>query len=278
MKTSNNKNEKIYHKNSEISKIFQDYEEEQEELEQQEIKDTFENYIVSDSIKKFSKNANYCLFNWSGCDTINKWELQRKVDVNHVNNLLKSMKDDYEKNGEFIFIEPIHICKKQDNGEYLILDGQHRLETYSKLYKINKYVIQQIPCIVWSVKNDKEVIELFNKINSRLSFDKVKLIQTKLLEIIDYLHKHFKENIWGERRPKLNKIDFCENIKNNDNAHKLSSEEIFHKLIDINTEIRGKPRQQRVPDCYLSSSVHNSAESLNFFLGLDKTMAWIDKI
>ena len=197
--------------------------------------------------------------------------------MHHVNNLLKSMKNDYNKTGEFSFIEPIHICKKKDDGQYLILDGQHRLEVYSKLYHENKYIIQQIPCIVWSVKNDKELVDLFNKINSRLSFDKVKLIQTKLLEINDSLEKKFGQNIWGERRPKLNKIDFCENIKNNDNCHKLSSEEIFNKLIEINTKIRGKPRNSRTKE-YISASVHNSTEALNFFLGLDRTMSWMDEI
>jgi hypothetical protein len=192
----------------------------------------------------------------------------------------------YKKHKEFIFYDPIHICKKNDDNKYYVLDGQHRIEAYNYLYLRNKYPIQQIPAIIWSVNNDEELIKLFNRINTRLSIDKIQLMQVKILEIIQGLENKYGKNIWssGERpRPKINKEIFCAKLKENNNANKLSSGEILDKLIKINNNIRSKPRILRViiknqSQTQPSSNIHNLAESMDLFLGLDKEMNWLNEL
>jgi hypothetical protein len=258
----------------------------EEELEEEELEDDFEsnfgqdnfkNYINKDSISSFTKNAEFCTFNWNGIDLLDKWELQRKVDKNHATELVKAMLNDLKKYKEFVFYDPIHIGKKKVDLKYYVLDGQHRLEAYLWLYERNKYPIQQIPIIIWYVDDDEDFIELFQKINNRLSLDKLKLIQIKLLEIFEELEKKYGKNIYGQNRPKINKEIFADKLKNNDNVHKLTTNEILIKLVEINEKIRGKPRTSRVKP-NVNSSIHNSAEIMDFFLGLDKTMSWISDI
>lgn len=257
--------------------IIQEENLEEEDLEEEFDTDCFQNYIIAETIKPFTKNAEYCKFNWNGIELLEKWELNRKVDKVHATNLAKSMLNDYTKYKEFIFFDFIHIGKKKNDSKYYVLDGQHRLEAYLYFYERNKYPIQQIPSIIWYADDDEHFFELFNKINSRLSIDKLKLMQIKLLDIITGLENKYGKNIWGINRPKINKNLFCDKLKNNDNAHKLSSDEILIKLFTINEKIRVKPRASRVKP-NVNISIHNSAESMDLFLGLDKTMSWINEI
>src|SRR3990167_10136649 len=124
-------------------------------------------------------------------------ELNRKISNDHVNKIRKEMINDYKNNGEFIFYEPVHLTIKTDNLFYII-DGQHRLLAYHKLYKKNKYPIQHIPCVIWFPKTENEFIEIFDKINSRTLLDKTKLFNYKMNEIIVWLDETYGKNecIW----------------------------------------------------------------------------------
>ena len=262
----------------EIIKEEEDLEEElEEEFDSKFGTDNFKNYIIADSINPFTKNAEFCRFSWNGIELLEKWELNRKVDKNHATELAKSMLNDFKKYKEFIFFDPVHIGKKKNDSKYYVLDGQHRLEAYLYFYERNKYPIQQIPAIIWYTEDQEHFLELFNKINSRLSIDKLKLMQLKLLDIISGLENKYGKSIWGLNRPKINKELFCEKIKNNDKCNKITSEEILNKLFTINEKIRGKPRSLRVKP-NVNTSIHNSAETMDLFLGLDKTMSWINEI
>jgi hypothetical protein len=250
--------------------------EESEESEELAV-DKFDNYIIQDSVQNYTSNAQFLRFCWNGIGLLDKWELQRKVDIDHVNELAKSMYSDYKKNKEFTSYDPVHLGKKKGDDKFYVLDGQHRLEAYNYFYKLNKFPIQQIPTIVWYTKNEADFIELFHKINSRLSIDKLKLVQIKLLEIFEGLENKYEKNIWGSNRPKINKELFTDKLRNTESIHKLTTGEILIKLYKINENIRGLPRNSRVkPNC--ASSIHTSAENIDFFLGLDKNMSWINEI
>ena len=241
------------------------------------VPDNFKNYIIPESIQPYTKNAVSCRFNWNGIEHLDRWELQRKVDKNHATELAKSLKTDHTKNGEFIFYDPVHIGKKANDNKYYVLDGQHRLEAYQYFYERNVYPIQQIPAILWYATDEENFIELFHKINSRLSIDKLKLIQIKLLEIFEGIEKKYGKNIWGINRPKINKDMFCQKLRSSESVHNLSTEQILINLFKINENLRKLPRALRIkPNC--ATSVHNSAESMDFFLGLDKGMSWIANI
>ena len=239
--------------------------------------ENFQHYIVDGSISRFSVGSNYCQFKWNGIKYIDRWELQRKVNLDHANELLNDMIADFEKFKEFRFIDLIHIGKKKDDDKYYVLDGQHRLEAYNMLCESNKYPIQNIPIVLWTVDNDKSFVDLFQKINNRLNLDKLKLFQIKLLEIFEGLEKKYGK-IFGKNRPKINKDKFIDNLNDNDNVHNLSTEEILDKLIKINENIRSKPRTNRVQGTTIPMHIHRSADDIDFFLGLDKQMKWVNDI
>lgn len=241
--------------------------------------ENFPDFIDENSIRPYTKNAEYLLFNWNGIKYLDRWELQRKIDLSHATELAKSMRSDWKKHKQFIFYDPIHIgIKKNDNqNKYYILDGQHRLEAYLYFYEKNTYPIQQIPAILWTAYNDDHFIELFNKINTRISIDKLKLVQYKILEILELIEKKYGTKIWGSKRPYINKDNFVSNLRNHDQIHKLSSEQIYKQLIEINKNLRLLPRYKRTKKS-INSTVHINAESIDFFLGLDKDMEWIKEI
>ena len=95
------------------------------------------------------------------------------------------MKLDFEKSKEFMFYDPVHLAKV--NNIFYVIDGQHRLAAYDHLFKKNKYPVQQIPCLLWDLKDKDEMDDLFDKINQRTYFDKTKLFNHKIKEIIGWM-------------------------------------------------------------------------------------------
>ncbi|AYV80128.1 MAG: hypothetical protein Gaeavirus11_8 [Gaeavirus sp.] len=263
---------------SKFNKVLNEISDSEDEDELIDAPDVFDNYIIKESIQRYNINAQFCKFTWNGTYLIDRWELQRKVDISHAKYLVKSMISDYKKYGEFIFYEPIHLIKKSDS-KYYVIDGQHRLEAYNFFHTKNKYPIQQVPCIIWYTHNnitpDEDFITLFDKINSRVSIDRHQLHHYKILDIINEMETKYGKLIWGLKRPRINKDIFILKINENDNIHDLILEDIMDKIYEININIRALPRTKRPR---ATVSLNKSAETLDFFLGLDKKLSWIDDI
>ena len=240
--------------------------------------ETIIKYIVKDKIQDFNSKSILCYFLWSGIDDLDRWELNRKIDTIHVKNIYKEMCNDYKNNGEFIFYEHVHLAIKP-NKMFYVIDGQHRLIVCDKLCKKNKYPIQQIPCVIWFPESDKEFIEIFDKINSRTPIDKTKLFNYKIADIISWMDKNLGNNkdIWGKNRPKINKDLFVEKMRQNNLVHKLETNELINKINDHNILLRGLSRTKRY-DKPIVDSIHNSAETMDFYLGYDKELNWIEEL
>ena len=240
--------------------------------------DIISKYIVKDKIYDFNSKSIICYYLWSGIEDLDRWELNRKIDSTHVKKIYKEMTGDYEKKKEFIFYEPIHLAIKNDNIFYVI-DGQHRLLACNKLYKKNKYPVQQIPCILWFPNSEEEFIEIFDKINSRTPMDKSKLFNYKILDIINWMDKNMgkHECIWGKLRPKINKDLFVEKMRESDSIHILETDEIIKKINNYNIKLRGMTRTKRC-DKSINDSIHAHAETIDFYLGYDKELKWIEDI
>lgn len=240
--------------------------------------DIISKYIVKDKIYDFNSKSILCYYLWSGVDDLDRWELNRKIDITHVTKIYKEMVNDYKKKGEFIFYEPIHLAIKTDNIFYVI-DGQHRLLACNKLYKKNKYPIQQIPCVLWFPNSEEEFVDIFDKINSRTPMDKSKLFNYKILDIINWMDKNMGKNecIWGKKRPKIDKDLFVEKMRESDSVHKLETDDIIKKINNYNIKLRGFSRNKRC-DKAVNDSTHNHAETIDFYLGYDKELKWIEDI
>ncbi len=270
---------KDLHNLNEIIKDFDVDEDTQKEEENLSIDtDNFQDYIIKDSIKPYSYNSYYCQFLWSGIEHLDHWELQRKLNKEHAKQIMNEMREDYKKKNNFIFYDVIHLAIKSD-GNPFVLDGQHRLVAYYNLYLKNKYPIQKVPAVIWNCSSEDEFLEIYEKINQRVPFD-VTPFNKKILDIIFQLDNHFGKkglNIWGKRRPKIDKALFIAEMDTNDAVHKLDADTIVKKIIDINVNIRGLPRSKRT-DVKVPNQVHLSAEEIDFFLGYDKNLSWIHQI
>lgn len=239
--------------------------------------DHFGNYIIEESKSTYNHNSYYCQFLWSGIEHLDHWELQRKVTKEHAKQILIQMKKDYKTEGKFTFYDVVHLGIKPD-GKYYVIDGQHRLVAYYNLFFKNQYPIQRVPAVIWETKTDDEFLEIYERINKRVPFD-VTPFSKKILDIMFQMENHFgkDQTIWGKKRPKIDKILFVEEMKTNDDVHKLDADTIVKKIIDINIKIRGLPRSKR-GDGKITSQVHTSAENIDFFLGYDKALKWIHDI
>ncbi len=237
--------------------------------------EVFTDYILKESIRPYNDNSHYCQFLWSGIEHLDHWELQRKLNKDHAKSILSQMKKDYKKKNQFIFYDVIHLGIKPD-GNYYVIDGQHRLVAYYNLYLKNQYPIQKVPAVIWKTTSDDDFLEIYERINKRVPFD-VTPFNKKILDIIFQLDNHFDNTIWGKKRPKIDKTLFISEMDTNDSVHKLDADTIVKKIIDINIKIRGLPRSKRT-DIKIPNSTHASAESIDFFLGYDKNLAWIHDI
>ena len=241
----------------------------------------FTNYIDYSQKIFMNKNSTFTKFSWNGAELIDRWELQRTIDYDKASGIANDMIRYYKKNKEFLFTDPLHIAQikneeLENNNKYYIIDGQHRLEAIIAIYKCNKYPIQKVPCIIWAVIDDNEIDELFDKINNRIFMDSSKLMKNKLILLCNLMEEKWNKDIWGERRPRINKELFIDKIRKNDDCYKLSAEEIISRIVKINNEFRILPRKERGGN--LTIKIHEKAEDIDFFLGIDKKIDWIDKI
>jgi hypothetical protein len=264
----------------EIKKEYDSDTMDESEVDENEL-ENFTNYIDFSQKIFMNKNSIFTKFSWNGSEFIDRWELQRTINYDKASCIANEMIRYYKKNKEFLFTDPIHIAQirnenSENNNKYYIIDGQHRLEAIIAIYKCNKYPIQKVPCIIWIVLDDNEIDELFDKINNRIFMDSTKLMKNKLIILCNLMEEKWNKDIWGERRPKINKELFIDKIRINDDCYKLSVEDIIEKISKINNELRILPRQERGGN--LTIKLHEKAEDIDFFLGIDKKLQWIDKI
>lgn len=97
--------------------------------------------------------------------------LQRCIDTEHVNGMIKDQEAEYKKYGCFSMLQSItigHIKNGADKGMYL-LDGQHRVKAYSIL-KDKGYPIHDVlvPVITYWVDNKSELTDYYNRINKSM--------------------------------------------------------------------------------------------------------------
>lgn len=76
-------------------------------------------YIVHDKITNFNSKSIMCYYLWSGIEELDRWELNRKINLEQVKKIYKEMVTDYQKFNEFIFYEPVHLAIKTNSIFYV---------------------------------------------------------------------------------------------------------------------------------------------------------------
>lgn len=224
-----------------------------------------------------------------GIDFIKPWGLNRQVDNSFIENIVKKQEEFYIINKRYNFIDCLHLSKDLNNN-YQLLDGQHRLCAYQKLYHKNDR--PRIPVIIHLVKDENEKMELFKIINNRAFMKLDELYLEKLNELKNKMNSHWlgiyterkKRNgygynfktVFGNVRPYIDENKFCRMIRETDTFKEKSVDKIMDILININDNIKHTDKSKRGKG--ISKISHDKCDCFSFYLGCDKDMIWMKGI
>jgi hypothetical protein len=268
------------------------YESESEHESDSEDKSKSKSEIFKDHIQKhshvnISRKLYSAILSSSGIEYIEFWELQRKIDNKHVEHIFNTMRQEWCDKKTMSFYDPIHIAHVIYNDRCYVIDGQHRVCAYKKFHDDERPF--NFPIYFHTVQNDEEMLELFKLVNKRLHVDIDLLKNEKLIKLEQFLKEKYGDVIRKNEkssskqyrpvnRPYLDSHEFFPQIRKNIFFQNNDIEIVFHKLIEINKAIRQLPRVKRCGEKKCSKETHNKAEKLNFFLGLDKDMKWLNDL
>lgn len=246
----------------------------------------FKDHIQKNSLFNISPKLYSATLSSSGIDYIELWELQRKIENKHVEDIFNTIKQEWRDKESISFYDPVHIAHVIDKDRYYVIDGQHRVSAYKKFHNDERPFY--FPIYVHSVENEEEMLQLFKIVNKRLNIDINSLENAKLIDLEKNIKAEYGNVIRkNERnssreyrpvnRPYLDSHEFYAEIRKNYFFQHNDAKTIFDKLKEINNSIRKLPRVKRGgKSC--SKNSHDKAEKLNFFLGLDKDMKWINDL
>ena len=252
-------------------------------IEEKEGDLSLEFYIRGDIVPIYKNKLYYFKLSTSALPLLKNCPLQREINKEQVNKIYTSIEENYKINGNVPVFEPIHICKMEEN--YFILDGQHRCFAYKKFH--DKVKAFQIPIFEHKVTTDDEFNDVFSKINSRHIIDEKALMNTKLIKVEQGLQKEWgnvvKQNNEKEdgsykrcNRPYLDRRFFIEKARKSNFFIYNDSEIILEKMKLMNDLIRKTPffRIKGAP----KAEMFEKAEELNFYLGLDLELRWMNDL
>jgi hypothetical protein len=162
-------------------------------------------------------------------------EIQRIVDNTHIDRMIKDQKLEYTRYNTFSMIQSFTVAYNLQENKGYILDGQHRMETYSRLreqgYNINDVIV---PVVQYNVNSDEEVNDYFYKINKHSPIRPIFNIASGEKDIIQklvnyYTEKYFKGHYNDEDNDKIMDRYNCPHIS----LHNLGKHIKSRNIIDI---------------------------------------------
>ena len=168
------------------------------------------------------------------------------------------------------------------NGNYYVIDGQHRLAAIESQYsRFNKVI--PIIAVIYHVQNKEEMIEIFTTRNKGIPVpdfitnppdDKtpvLKKIQAYIetLPGFDYRQK---------KRPYVNITDFMTNLRGSKMLSLIESEQQFRDVfVSINESNYTRCNNPNMRKSYgISEHMVKLCTSWNIWIGVDKNMPWFD--
>lgn len=258
-------------------------EEEEEYLLLGEDEKTYTDYFRGEYINKKQTQG---LYRIEGYRFIKYWVLNRSVNDVTVEKMFKELYKEYtriiEKNEEYrcpTVSGPINLALK--DGSLYVLDGQHRLNSYIRLYKkINMSF--DFPIMITECESERDMIKRFQLINKHTVVSSDDLGQSIYEELCDQLNNEYKEKtdghtIFKKNRPYIQKEIFVKKLREKGFHRKYSSSELFRKLRDLNERFceldeRGA-RKAKLPRLYF-----NKYKDIGFLLGIDKEYSYLDTL
>lgn len=215
---------------------------------------------------------------------------QRQLNLSHVDSI-------YEKAMMYISIgtvppfPPISVARYPVNilgmsvFKFYIIDGQHRYETYMRLYRNG--TIFDVDIHVTFCDSIEEAEGLYKMFNTRMEHSQIEVSNPSGItpldkEIQDFLYKHgdvfsHKSNA---QRPKVRIPSFIDKYMASKVRLTIKSLEDFQKYLrDMNnSKDEEYSKMSRADLCYkfkITDSIITKAKELNFYLGYSMDLYWV---
>jgi hypothetical protein len=228
-------------------------------------------------------------------------ELQRLVDNGHIVSMVEDQKSEYDKYKSFSMLQSFTIAYIVEEKKGYILDGQHRVEAYSRL-KREGYDIDNIlvPIVKYNVGSIEEVNEYFKKINKHSPIKPIlnlvaveKIILQCLVDrfTTNYFKGDYSDSIVGNveknyQCPHISLNDLGKHIKARNIVEKLGNsnktdKDLFNYILSVNDYLESISAHQLDPTYtkrFEKCKNKKEKERCNnvCYLGVFKNYEWLD--
>ncbi len=220
--------------------------------------------------------------------------IQRPLDQNHIKRILNDQVKEYERYQSFSILQAITVAQVNNDNTY-VLDGQHRIQVFKELQKMNYDISNVIlPVVIYKVMDATEMLTYFNMINSNMPIHPIELDKTysdysKVLiqNMMQTFSLYIKNDSKNSRCPHINMNDFKKNLMGRDLATKLAPNHTIHELwnsiLGFNTYVQQNLKAthqlcplmgKRIADCEAKATKGNLANVC--YLGVWRRYEWLD--
>jgi len=241
----------------------------------------YKEVLISDFFKIINNQNNLIFKNMCG-------EIQRKIDIDHLNELIQYQKNFYKKYNNFLFPNPIILCK--NNDKFAIIDGQHRIQCIKTLF--NEYNIDfNIMLSIINIDDINEYDELFLSVNLNkpvVLFKNITDWKTVGKYIEDYFlnnYNIYNKNSENPRVPHINFQNMLKYINENNIIEKcnLNKDQFINEIVELNnyySGINGLSNLTKYIQNYpiLLKKCNEKQPNNPLYLGIYQNFEWIERI
>ena len=220
--------------------------------------------------------------------------LQRLVDNEHINNMIKDQKIEFNNYKSFSMLQSFTIANIVEEDKGYILDGQHRVAVYSQLKK-DGYDIDNIlvPVVKYNLTNYEEVKDYFKRINIHSPIEPILNLETIEKNLLQFLinrfsNKYFKHDDYENscQCPHIslyylkNHIK-AKNINNILSLHNKTEKDLQNCILDVNDFLESislKQLDEKFANKFEKCKNKKEKEGCKYicYLGVFRNCEWLD--
>jgi hypothetical protein len=168
------------------------------------------------------------------------------------------------------------------NGQYYVIDGQHRLAALERQFS-NHHRVLPILCIMYNIRSKEDMIEVFSVRNKGIPVpdfitnpqdDKTDLLK----KIQEYVEKISGFDYRQKKRPYINIPDFMDGLRGSKLFSLIDDEldfrDIFNAINDANYEKSTNPNMRK--SYVISEHMIKLCTEWCTWIGIDKNMPWFE--